>query len=169
MTFRLQMDEIVEQAYSLKSWELVGPAWLTGSLYEMEAIMPPGSGKEDGPAMVRTMLTERFGFRYHYESRDLPALALIVGPHGFPFRAVPDTGHPHYSVGGSQTDALRHLTAKEMPIESLVQWLTNATGQTVVDRTGITGLFDLDLSWTPDWDGRQRPRRTLSCPRTVSG
>ena len=39
---------------------------------------------------------------------------------------------------------------KGMPLANFVRNLGAATGRIVVDKTGLTGAFDLDLQWTPD-------------------
>ena len=37
---------------------------------------------------------------------------------------------------------------------AFVNALSQFTGKTVVDRTGLTGLFEADLRWTPDLPSR---------------
>jgi uncharacterized protein (TIGR03435 family) len=41
----------------------------------------------------------------------------------------------------------------------ILQGLSDATGRTVVNRTELTGSFDLDLHWTPD-QIQQKPTGT---------
>ena len=43
-----------------------------------------------------------------------------------------------------------NITASGMTMAQLATTLSMRVGRTVVDRTGLTGSFDLDLSWTPD-------------------
>ena len=42
----------------------------------------------------------------------------------------------------------------------ILQGLSDATGRTVVNRTELTGSFDLDLHWTPD----QIPQKPTGTP-----
>jgi len=39
---------------------------------------------------------------------------------------------------------------KGVPLSNFVRNLGGMTGRVVIDRTGLTGPFDLDLTWTPD-------------------
>ena len=42
------------------------------------------------------------------------------------------------------------LTAGAIPISQLTQMLSMYTQRIVVDRTGLTGNYDIDLTFTPD-------------------
>jgi uncharacterized protein (TIGR03435 family) len=42
------------------------------------------------------------------------------------------------------------LSGKAIPISSLVEMLSNQLHRPVVDKTGLTGKYDIDLHWTPD-------------------
>ena len=45
-------------------------------------------------------------------------------------------------------------------MSQILQGLSDATGRTVVNRTELTGSFDLDLHWTPE----QIPQRPTGAP-----
>jgi uncharacterized protein (TIGR03435 family) len=51
------------------------------------------------------------------------------------------------------------LTAAGMSVSRLATVLTTVLSRTTVDRTGLSGRFDVELRWTPDPlpDGRSRP------------
>jgi uncharacterized protein (TIGR03435 family) len=49
------------------------------------------------------------------------------------------------------------MTAVGWPMEQLVSALTPFAGRVVLDRTGLGGLFDFDLEWSPDRLPRQPP------------
>jgi uncharacterized protein (TIGR03435 family) len=43
-----------------------------------------------------------------------------------------------------------YFEAKAVPLERLVKMLVNVTNRAVIDKTGLTGLYDIKLEWTPD-------------------
>ena len=42
-------------------------------------------------------------------------------------------------------------------VTNLATALTTWVGRNTVDRTGLTGRFDMDLQWTPEQSGRAEP------------
>jgi uncharacterized protein (TIGR03435 family) len=44
----------------------------------------------------------------------------------------------------------RQLTAASVPLARLISALERRIGRTIVDKTGLTGNFDIVLQWTPD-------------------
>jgi Protein of unknown function (DUF3738) len=54
------LTSIVAQAYGLKFWQVVGPAWLYDGAYEIQATMPADTSRDHALAMLRSMLTDRF-------------------------------------------------------------------------------------------------------------
>jgi uncharacterized protein (TIGR03435 family) len=42
------------------------------------------------------------------------------------------------------------LTATSIPVSNLTPMLSRLLGRTVVDKTGLTGNFDVSVEWTPD-------------------
>ena len=42
------------------------------------------------------------------------------------------------------------ISARKIPMALLVSTLSNYVNRQIVDRTNLTGAFDLDLRWTPD-------------------
>ena len=129
--------------------------------------------------MMRALLSDRFGMVAHTETREMPILALRLlradgrlgpqlkpsaadcaalnaargrGPAGGP----PPPGTP-FSLGErpacGDRMAFGQLLAGGMPISRLAtQTLSQLTGRIVVDRTGLTGGYDIDLTWTPTPD-----------------
>ena len=42
------------------------------------------------------------------------------------------------------------ISGRKLPMSLLVSTLSNYLNRQIVDRTNLTGTFDLDLRWTPD-------------------
>jgi len=54
-----------------------GPGWLRETRFAVEGKATAGATAEQMRMMVRRLLTERFGFRMHVESKELPRYSLV--------------------------------------------------------------------------------------------
>ncbi len=79
---------------------------------------------------------------------------------------VSDTGHS--SLQGSTGDVRSSIRAHEVSMKSIAHWLSFHTGHTVIDQTGLTGVYDFDLEWKPDWDDGS-PRIDRAIPDAIQG
>ena len=61
---------------------------------------------------------------------------------------APDATQPRPC--GSISNGPGRLSFRGTPMGQILQFLSPAVNRVVVDRTGLTGRFDLDLEWTPD-------------------
>jgi uncharacterized protein (TIGR03435 family) len=59
----------------------------------------------------------------------------------------PALPHGSYSITLGPT---RKFEAQAIPLNLLINVLINQTGRTVIDKTGLTGLYDMKLEWMPD-------------------
>jgi uncharacterized protein (TIGR03435 family) len=50
----------------------------------------------------------------------------------------------------SNEGSAQELTAQGIPLTSLVAMLTRQVHRTVLDKTGLTGKYDIAMKWTPD-------------------
>jgi len=71
-----------------------------------------------------------------------PAAGARGGPPLSPFGGGPP---PRGAFGGGRGN----LQGTAVPLTTLVNALVNQLGRPVYDKTGLTGLFDLKLQWTP--------------------
>ena len=120
--------------------------------------------------MLRSLLEDRFRLSAHRETRDLPIYALVLaradgrlGPRlrqttsdycaklleaaGKPGDTPIPTGSPACGMrpGGNGNE----VTAGAVPMNELARLLNVVSGRTVVDRTGLTGVWDFGLKWSP--------------------
>ena len=54
------------------------------------------------------------------------------------------------SHGGMMRMGRGTLTGQGIPLDSLIKILSSVTQRTVVDKTGLKGIYDFELKWTPD-------------------
>lgn len=128
--------------------------------------------------MRQALLADRFGLKYHIETRVLPVFDLVVeksGPKLQPWSPEPSptasadaspTQSPadlrearppvrpapvqgsHMRIGRSQAS----MTVTGEPISNLVRMLhgqPDLAGRLLVDKTGLTGLYSFNLQWSP--------------------
>ncbi|HEX4170157.1 MAG TPA: TIGR03435 family protein [Bryobacteraceae bacterium] len=78
----------------------------------------------------------------------LPVYALVVGKHGAKFHptTLPDNQLPF----GMRIEP-GELIGHKMSMQQLIGALLNSeAGRQVVDQTGLTGRYDLKLTWAPE-------------------
>src|SRR5579883_321402 len=78
----LSMSDLIRTAWEVKPYQVSGPDWMTTERFNIVAKMPEGATKDDVPAMLKTLLAERFKLAVHKESREHPVYALVVGKNG---------------------------------------------------------------------------------------
>jgi uncharacterized protein (TIGR03435 family) len=78
----MSLKELVANAYNVKAFQVTGPGWLGSERFDIVAKMPDGAKKDDAPAMLQTLLEERFKLMAHSDKQEHPVLALVVGKDG---------------------------------------------------------------------------------------
>jgi uncharacterized protein (TIGR03435 family) len=151
---------------------------------EFRAMAPPAPGSGPGPLqlMIRALLVERFKLVVHNETKDSPIYALILaradgklGPglkkSNVDCAAVFAAGRarggampPPPQPGERMQCGMRVGPGNLMGGGALMPQFANTlgmfAGRIVVDRTGLEGAYDVDLTWTPD----QMPQRPPGAP-----
>jgi uncharacterized protein (TIGR03435 family) len=127
-------------------------------------------GMMPGPQFMlrlQALLEERFRMATHWEMRELPVYALVVATEGKLGPKLkshagdcdrargggpPPGGSPALNCGTrtNRTPTLGTVNGVGITMEALARNLSGATGRHVVDKTGLTGSFDLELVFTPD-------------------
>lgn len=138
------------------------PAWARIDNYDV-ACKDTDSVAGGGPSLkrvksgVQALLAERFRLQFHREARRSPKETLVVGRVGFKAKPSEDAAH-----SGSYGPVF--ISAKGWTIDELARAISGLTGERVVDKTGIPGRYDIDLTWSLDGrtsdvaeDGTGRP------------
>ena len=96
-------------------------------------------------AMMQALFEDRLGLKWHYETRVLPTYDLLVTNGGPKLKPTVATGH---NSGTSVNDTRFRLT--NIPVSDLAVVLADKLERPVVDKTGLTGRYDISLEWSPD-------------------
>ncbi len=146
-----------------------GPAWAKTDGYDIEAKPESKTDPKHMWLMLQALLADRFQLVLRKETRELPVYELKVAkggpklppakdvgcvsfPPGTPPRQVPGKVDCGY-VSGPGVQGFGgplHINGRKVHVSDLARELTSAMGRPVVDETGFTGEFDLDLSFIPD-------------------
>jgi len=126
-----------------REYALVGPDWLGTERFDIQATFAVDAQAQQVREMTQKLLAERFRQTVHRESRELPTFALVVAKGGPKIHPAED-GQPGTRSGPGQLEAHR------IPMAKLADLLARLVGQPVVDDTGLKGLYDFTLRWSPD-------------------
>jgi uncharacterized protein (TIGR03435 family) len=161
-------------AYGIENYQIFGgPSWIASDHYDIQAKAEGNASIQqmEGP-MLQALLEDRFKLTLHGEMKQVPVyeLSTVNGkgklkpseegscvpydvdapPPAAPARGQPwptFCGYPRTGIDGHR----RTLDGKGMSIADLARSLARSElRRPVIDKTGLTGMFDLHLEWTTD-------------------
>lgn len=162
----ISLKMLLQAAYGIREDLISGaPSWVDAARYDIDAkVAGPDVdtlkklSPEQRRAMLQPMLAERFKLVVHTETKQLPVYELVIAKGGSKLKeAAPGDTYPNgikgpdgVARGGMMRVGLGQLAAQGVPISSMVNMLSQQLHKTVIDKTGLTGKYDLELNWTPD-------------------
>lgn len=166
---------LILHAYHLMDHELVGaPEWTREEGFDVIGTYSPDLRPSDSDIrmMLQDLLAERFGLKLHHEKREIQAYELVIGSKkglgpwlhssnmdcaawvaekrpkanaGGPSPVTPSGKRPACSMIATR----RYMAGGTRTMADLSGVLQAMLGRPVVDKTGLTGGWDIDLKWTP--------------------
>ncbi len=113
--------------------------------FDVQAKLPEGATKQQIPAMLQTMLADRFKLAYHRETRDYPATIVTIGKSGMKLQRLPD-GTKEADGSTSKPDGITRTTK----VGTVSSWFAvmNSFGgfPQMVDQMGLDGMY----TWVQD-------------------
>lgn len=156
----MSISGLISWSYGLRSNQLIaGPDWLRAERYNLVARAAENTPVPQLRLMMRAVLADRFKFEAHPDKRELPGYRLVVARPG---RLGPDMregapctpGTPRTGGPCQFSDDAGAMTAAGMSMRTLADFLAVPTGSIVADATGLSGVYDFTLRWTPEFDRR---------------
>jgi uncharacterized protein (TIGR03435 family) len=154
--------DLIRTAWGVDEDKVVGgPDWLGVDRFDVAATAPPGATPETMKTVLRKILVDRFHVVARTETRGLPAYVLTTGKKPLlqeaDARAVSEC-----TVQAKQSSVLyacRNVTMGGFA--ERVAKVREASGYLfsypVVDRTGLKGAWDFDVTWSPKVAMRASP------------
>ncbi len=139
----------IDRAFGVRFDQLTAPQFADSVYVDVVATVPAGTSQEQLNLMLQHLLAERFHMTYHSGKKDFPAYILTAGKNGSKLKpsAGEPPGFPTRVMASCKGD---HLTANHKDSAGLAQALQSAAGARVIDNTGLTGFYDLDLYYGVD-------------------
>jgi uncharacterized protein (TIGR03435 family) len=78
----MSLKNVLMTAYDVKNFQIAGPGWLDTERFDITAVMPPETTKEQFRVMLQNLLSERFKLTVHRETKELPMYSLVVARNG---------------------------------------------------------------------------------------
>lgn len=147
------LADLIGFAYEVQMKQIVGaPDWLEKDRYDIAAV-PDQEGAPNVQQlrlMVQKLLASRFNLKFHHDQRELSAYVLTVGKNGQKLTPTQLKGSlPGIGMRPGPTGLTMVLAnARLADFTSFLQMLV--LDRPVVDRTGITGRFDCNVTFTPN-------------------
>jgi uncharacterized protein (TIGR03435 family) len=157
---------LVASAYGIKQEQISGaPSWVESARYDIQAKVADSDvatlrrlSMGERESMLQPVLTDRFKLKVHRGQQELPVYELVIAKKGPKLKeAIPgDTyangikGPEGVARAGMMSMIPGQLTGQAIPISNLARLLSRQLGLTIVDKTGLTGRYDIKLQWDPD-------------------
>jgi uncharacterized protein (TIGR03435 family) len=149
------VEMLITSAYGVPSRDVMdAPGWTLfdfngGERYDVTARFAEGSSVQEQRAMLRNLLEDRFALRAHRETRELTVYLLTKlddrGRLGPKLTPAAKNCLPRTACEGRSTAGLSSYTGADWSIVS--QQIASALGERMVDRTGLSGFFDFELTY----------------------
>jgi uncharacterized protein (TIGR03435 family) len=159
------LDSLLMAAYGIRADLMSGlPGWATSTHFDINAkISDPDAdalkklSREQRRAMMVALLNDRFHLRAHIEVKTLPVYDLVIAKGGAklkenitPFSDNTDPGKtPSTLKPGSFMVSNSSITAVAIPLSTLTNALGFWVERNIIDKTGLTSRYDINLKWTP--------------------
>lgn len=165
----ITLRELLKKAWD-SYYKIDGPAWLDTQVAAVDATMPTDTTKAESQEMLRNLITDRFGLKFHAGMKDVTGYALVVakggpkmkesadqrdsewarpgpagrsGPDGFP-TLPPITGK---TIGEFGMGDRSRIFAQQVTMQNLVELLARHLKTIVTDASGLTKKYDFTLTF----------------------
>jgi hypothetical protein len=127
---------LIQTAYGKRDFQIIGgPAWISSECFDIDAKAEiPQRATHD---MEKSLLASRFHLKLHRETKETFVYSLVVARGGLGMKLSAD--QTESEKGGPKALGPGRLVGEDM------------LGRAVINNTGLTGKFDVDLQPAPDW------------------
>ncbi|HWB33352.1 MAG TPA: TIGR03435 family protein [Acidobacteriaceae bacterium] len=140
------LDFLIGIAYGLDEAYIQKDAgWMDEQLYDVEATVPGNKplSKEEMKPLLQNLLAQRFHLALHPVSKTVSGFDLVVVKGGPKVQSAKAGEEIHAQILPNEIDA------QSASMNLLASILMRPAGQPVVDKTGLSGAYDVRLRFAP--------------------
>jgi uncharacterized protein (TIGR03435 family) len=135
----VRMNACIAWAFNIQEPQIIGLNWLNDVTFDIFAKSAAPAAETDLRNMLQAVLVDRFKLTFHRETREIPALTLVVSSKGHKLKPAEKSGDPSFRTGKMS------LTGTGATLGELILFLSRELREPVIDQTGLKGLFNYTL------------------------
>jgi len=167
------LRNIIRNAWNITNDQIVGgPDWIDSERFDITAKASAPFKQDEARAMLQALLADRFGLATHMETRELPVYLLVLarkdgalGPQMKKSDVDCAALFASVTAGGKMPERLPNgnlpcgisvrgnqglVTGNGVAMDQFARNLVGGVGRIVVDKTGLPGYYDLNLTFSPE-------------------
>jgi len=151
MAENITPSSMIQQAFGVRASQIEGaPGWIETEKYDLNATTGTAKDLNDVElqAYWESMLATRFRMKYHRATKEIQVYTLTAAKGGP--KLTENTGGGDTSTHLSKSAEHASLTSTHIAMPNFAALLGKRLDRTVLDKTGLTGIYDVKLEWSPD-------------------
>lgn len=140
---RYTLKGLMEWAYGMEGWRISGPGWIGTQEFDIRAKAAAPAAKDRFQQMVQTLLEDRFKLALRREQKTVSAYALTLDKGGPAMHEVQQAARDGGRLGWDDGVFFYQMVNR---VSKLAEMLPDfLDGRPVVDRTGLSGVYEIAL------------------------
>ena len=148
----MPMTAIIAVAFNVHTSQVVGlPDW-GEQRFDIRgfADVPGAPNWPQYQEMLRSLMQERLGLRFHKDTRELVRVTMQIGRGGIKFKPTTYKGIDLPDQTGNSNAGTQDWRITNNTMTEFAGFLRDFLNHPVIDQTGLTGKYDFTLKWARD-------------------
>lgn len=148
----MPLQQLILKAYSLREFQLSRGPDLLNARFDVHAKPAASVTGDQALAMLQSLLADRFKLKVHRETKETQVYVVTIDKNGSKLAAAQPVPNGGVRIGG-----IGRLTGISATPGQLATTLSDIRlngraflDRPVLDRTGLSGVYNFSLVWTPD-------------------
>jgi len=146
----MTLQDLVTTAYNLHPKQVTGgPDWMATEHFDLD-VLPDHEGLpsiDQARGIIRKLLAERYGLKFHEDTKELPVYVLSVAKTG---SKLTRSGSDPSSPPGLGFRGPGRMIVRNASMAEFAGVMQGVLDRPIVDQTGLKDRYDFQLNWTPD-------------------